>query len=151
MSEKKSVLSFLEVLLAFNKSDDASTGAAMIATAQKEWKKEVDKAERSISAIKRIYDDEVGDLQDTLVEKKEAVLESFLTIDLEKRNKEQRISYLSIWEQHIANAKGAQKSIEGLLKAKAEKMEADIKKQEDLIALYNENLAILAASYPAAE
>ncbi len=135
--------SFLDRMLAFVKSDDATTGAAMIATAKKEWTKRKEAAERSITALKRIYDDEVSDLQETLSEKKDAVAEAFLNIDLEKRSKEQRVSYLSVWEQNIANAKGGQKSIEDQLKSKAETLDKEVKAKQVVIDMYTEYLAAI--------
>lgn len=130
-------------MLAFVKSDDATTGAAMIATAKKEWTKRKEAAERSIVALKRIYDDEVSDLQETLSEKKDAVAEAFLNIDLEKRSKEQRVAYLSVWEQNIANAKGGQKVVEDLLKSKAETLDKEVKAKQVIIDMYTEYLAAI--------
>jgi ferritin len=135
--------SFLDRMLAFVKSDDATTGAAMIATAKKEWTKRKEAAERSIVALKRIYDDEVSDLQETLSEKKDAVAEAFLNIDLEKRSKEQRVAYLSVWEQNIANAKGGQKVVEDLLKSKAETLDKEVKAKQVIIDMYTEYLAAI--------
>jgi uncharacterized protein YfdQ (DUF2303 family) len=93
--------------------------------------------------LKRIYDDEVSDLQETLSEKKDAVAEAFLNIDLEKRSKEQRVAYLSVWEQNIANAKGGQKVVEDLLKSKAETLDKEVKAKQVIIDMYTEYLAAI--------
>lgn len=140
---KEKTKSFLDRVLAFVKSDDATTGAAMIATARKEWTKRKEAAERSITALKRIYDDEVSDLEEILSEKKDAVAEAFLNIDLEKRSKEQRVAYLSVWEQNIANAKAAEKAVEDALKNKAETLKKEVEAKEAIISLYKEYLAAI--------
>lgn len=142
MSEKKKT--FVELVVEFLKVDDAKNIKSILAMAKKEWSKQIAAKERSIAEFERKLAEVLEEQEDYLTEAKDSLKEAYLNIDAGVKGRDDIRSYLSSYEQQIANAKSNIEYIEDVIDNKKSSVETAVGKLKREIDNYKENIKAIS-------
>jgi DNA repair exonuclease SbcCD ATPase subunit len=132
---------FVEKVLAFQKSDDVSNVKNKLAAILKWWNKKIDIATRNIATLERYLADKLEDLNERIEEAKLAVDEAYLNISTEHMTKDERESYVSDYEGQIADAMEVVTDLEESIERATKVYTEEVKNLNEAIAKYKVQIA----------